>query len=223
MTDPATLRRPITIAHRYGNTLDLLRQAEEAGADFVEMDVWLRHGRLEVRHEHTMGPVPIWYDKWKLELPRPVPLLGDILAALPARMGVMIDLKGTHPGMPAAVIAAVEPYINTHPIMVSARTWSWLPVLMKAHPELMLFHSVGKPKHLIAVQPMLELVENDAISIHYDMLSAEAVASLKEMVSLIATWPINDETRLRNVLAWGADAIISDDLNILRTVARERG
>jgi glycerophosphoryl diester phosphodiesterase len=69
---------------------------------------------------------------------------------------------------------------------------------------------------------MLEAVENDAISIHSDMLSAEAVPALKELVSLIATWPINDETRLRNVLAWGADAVISDDLEILSTVARER-
>lgn len=223
MTDPATLRRPITIAHRYGNTLDLLRQASDAGADFVELDVWLRRDRLEVRHEHTMGPVPIWYDKWKIERPRPVPLLGDILAALPARMGVMIDLKGTNPGMPAAVIAAVEPYIGAHPIMVSARTWSWLPVLMAAHPQLMLFHSVGKPKHLAAVQPMLEAVENDAISIHYDLLNAAAVASLRELVSLIAVWPVNDESRLRNVLSWGVDAIISDDLEILRAVARERG
>lgn len=222
MTDPASLPRPITIAHRYGNTLDRLRQAADAGADFVELDVWLRRGRLEVRHEHTLGPLPIWFDKWKLELPRPVPLLGDVLAALPRDMGVMIDLKGTDPGMPAAIIEAVTPYVGKHPIMVSARTWPWLAVLLKAHPRLMLFHSVGKPKYLAKVKPLLAAVENDALSIHYGLLDEDGVHDLKKLVSLLATWPINDETRLRNVLAWGADAIITDDLDIVRTIARDR-
>ena len=222
MTDAASLRRPITIAHRYGNNLARLAEAKAAGADFVECDVWLRDGRLEVRHEHTLGPLPIWYDKWKVERTRRAPLLSEILAAAAeASIGVMIDLKGTEPAMPSAILDAVAPHLATLPMMVSARSWRWLPDL-RAQPELMLFHSIGDARQLRSVRPLLDEHQNDAVSIHSKLLNAEVVRSLKDQVSLVATWPINDDQRLADVLAWGVDAIISDDLAILGKVERER-
>ena len=43
------------VAHRAGNTPDLLTAALADGADLVEADVHLYRGRLEIRHTKTMG------------------------------------------------------------------------------------------------------------------------------------------------------------------------
>lgn len=215
--------RPLTIAHRFGNDIARIREAAAAGVDMVEADVWLHRGRLEVRHEKSLGPLPFYWDRWKLRPAwRPVLGLADMLDALPPRMGVMLDLKGRAPGFPEALLSTLERYDGDRTFMVSARLWSYLPSL-RALPHLLLFHSVGTRRQLERVRPLLRDRERDAVSIHYRLLDDETVAWLRDHVHLIATWPINDEERLRRVLRWGVGAIISDDLDVLSGVAGSRG
>jgi glycerophosphoryl diester phosphodiesterase len=210
--------RPAVIAHRYGNSLESLRVAAGAGAAYVEADVWAYGGRLEVRHAKTLGPVPLIWDRWYVRPRPPRPLeLDAVLAALPSGIGIMIDLKGDHPRLPEMLLDALRRHDSGRPIMVSARFWDHLPSL-RVHPELMLFHSVGTQAQLRRVRPLLDLRENDAISIHYRLLDASTVRSLKRQVSMVATWPINDPARLRQVVAWGVDGIITDRMEILRGV-----
>ncbi|HLB22834.1 MAG TPA: glycerophosphodiester phosphodiesterase [Dehalococcoidia bacterium] len=215
MTDAGT-RRPIVIAHRHGNDLALLGEAARAGAAFVEADVWAYRGRLEVRHAKTLGPTPLIWDRWYVRRRPARPLvLEEVLAALPAGMGIMIDLKGSDRRLPEMLLSALQGHGGAGPVMVSARFWDHLPSL-RAHPELTLFHSVGSAGQLRRVRPLLELRENDAISIHYQLLDATTVRSLKGQVSMVATWPINDEERLREVVGWGVDAAITDSLDIVK-------
>ncbi len=215
MTDAGGVH-PTIIAHRYGNSLDELRTATDAGAAFVEADVWAHRGRLEVRHAKTLGPIPVIWDKWYVR-PRPArPLeLEQLLAALPPAMGIMIDLKGDDARLPDMLLEALRRHNGGRPVMVSARFWDHLPSL-RAHPELILFHSVGTPSQLRRVRPLLDLRDNDAVSIHYRLLDAPTVRSLKQQVSMVATWPINDPARLGQVLQWGVDAAITDSLEIVQ-------
>jgi len=209
-------RSPIVIAHRYGNDLARLREACTAGAAYIEVDVWAYRDRLEVRHARTLGLIPVIWDKWYVR-PRPVRslLLGEVLAALPIGMGIMIDLKGDEARLPEMLLEALRRHDSGRPVMVSARFWDHLPSL-RAHPELMLFHSVGTAGQLKRVRPLLDERENDAISIHYRLLDAATVRSLKTQVSMVASWPINDETRLGEVVGWGVDAVITDRLEMLK-------
>ena len=59
--------RPLAIAHRGGNSLDEARAAIAYGADMLETDVWPHRGRLEVRHVKTIGPWPIYWEKWYID------------------------------------------------------------------------------------------------------------------------------------------------------------
>jgi glycerophosphoryl diester phosphodiesterase len=214
--------QPVAIAHRFGNHPKLLRQAAEAGAAYVETDVRLYHGRLEVRHAKTLGPIPIIWDRWYIRRYPRVPLvLDNILAALPAGLGIMLDLKGRDPRMPAMILDALRRHPDAHPVMVSARFWDYLPSL-REHPDLLLFHSVGRPWELRRVRPLLEQRENDAICVNYKLLSAERVRSLKQQVAMVSTWGINDDDRLQRCLEWGVDAIITDEMSILRKIADPR-
>ena len=54
------------IAHRAGNSLAGLHQANELGVDVIECDVHGYRGRLEVRHLKTAGPLPFLWDRWEL-------------------------------------------------------------------------------------------------------------------------------------------------------------
>jgi hypothetical protein len=71
---------PFLVAHRAGNDLARLRHAEDLGIPLIEADVHLFAGRLEVRHLQTVGPLPIFWDRWALAPPwAPRLLLAELL------------------------------------------------------------------------------------------------------------------------------------------------
>ena len=95
------------MAHRAGNDLARLREAERLGA-VVEADVRLWRGRLEVRHLKTIGPVPILWDRWELASPfAPRLELHALLAA--ARPGTQLMLDGSQPVPPSAAAGEGAP------------------------------------------------------------------------------------------------------------------
>ena len=99
--------RPLTIAHRAGNKLSRLEEAFEAGVDYAEADVWLHHGRLDVRHDKTAGLPPVLWDRWSLRpgwTPRLV--FDDLLTAASGRGRLLVDLKGQEDGLGEAVTVA---------------------------------------------------------------------------------------------------------------------
>jgi glycerophosphoryl diester phosphodiesterase len=210
---------PVAIAHRYGNDLARLRAAEAAGARMVELDAWYHHGRLEVRHAKTAWPLPVLWDKWYVRRRRQPLELQTVLGALGPDTGVMVDLKGSHPRLPTLLRQALASHIGRREILVSSRYWDHLPSL-RDQPNVTLFHSVGTAGQLARVWPRLSHRENDAISIHYALLDGATVARLKDRVRLVATWPINDERRLDDVLRWRVDGVITDELEIVGELAR---
>ena len=91
--------RPFVSAHRHGNDSDLMRSAVEAHADFVEVDVHLSWGRLEARHEKTVGPLPVLFDRGqRIQLRwRRLRFAEPIVDEAPAGTAFHIDLKGWSP------------------------------------------------------------------------------------------------------------------------------
>jgi glycerophosphoryl diester phosphodiesterase len=213
---PEQSRIPIAISHRYGNSVAQITTAAAVGAAFVECDVWCSRGVLEVRHAKTLGPIPVLWDKWYVKVrPSKALLLNEVLAALPAGMGIMIDLKGDDRRAPEMLLDALRGLAGDHPVMVSARFWDHLPSL-RVLPELMLFHSVGSRRQLQRVRPLLRERERDAVVVQYRLLDADVVRSLREQVSMVATWPVNTDERLARAVEWGIDAVITDSLEIVQ-------
>src|SRR5262249_17310145 len=105
MTTRTPPTHPIAIAHRAGNSLDELRRAHATGGDLIEADVWMYHGRLEVRHLKTIGPLPVLWDRWELARGwTPRMNLASLLAALDPGAELMLDLKGTSRHLSDAVL-----------------------------------------------------------------------------------------------------------------------
>ena len=118
---------PLLIAHRAGNDPAQLLAAEHAGADVVEADLHLRRGRLELRHLKTVGPLPLYWDRWALAPPwRRFESLEDLLVGADPDTVLMLDLKGSDRASRGSSRSALDRHRRRARVLVSAREWALL-------------------------------------------------------------------------------------------------
>lgn len=208
-------RRPLAVAHRAGNRLEDLRMAEALGVDLIEADVHWYFGRLEVRHEKTLGPLPVFWERWRfVRLPAPRLQLDRLLEAAAPGTELMLDLKGPDPRLARAVAAAVSDRDGTAGLTVSARNW-WLLRPFAALSGVRRVRSVGSRFQL---KILLGLTRGslDGVSIHEELLDMETVRSLHRRTPLILTWGARTAERVEQLRQLGVDGIITEDPAFLR-------
>jgi glycerophosphoryl diester phosphodiesterase len=201
---------PFLVAHRAGNHLDLLRaaEAEHRGA-IVEADVYLFRGRLEVRHLKTVGPLPLFWDRWELASPwRRRLQLGELLEAAAPTTELMLDLKGKDPRLAERVVEAIEPYLGTRRLTICARAWP----LLEGFEGLAVrrVHSVRTKRQLRALIQRASATRIEGVSIHERLLDLAAVTELRRVAGVVMTWPVNDVARATELIRLGVDGLISD-------------
>lgn len=134
----------VAVAHRAGNGLFALRQAEAAGAQLIEVDVHLFHSRLEARHLNTVGPLRLYWDRWEVRPPStPIVAFEDLLAS--TNHPLLIDLKGGAGSLGGRVAEAVEGRVGT--TWICSRRWGHLEPL-RGRPGLAVVASVGSASQL---------------------------------------------------------------------------
>jgi hypothetical protein len=211
---------PIAVAHRAGNDLGRLRAAEEAGADVIEADVWLRLGRLEVRHLKTLGPLPIFWDRWYLASPfTPRLLLRELVSAAAPDTLLMLDLKGWNNRLGPAVQREMARVAPGRAYAVCAQRWAMLEPF-HAVPEAIVVHSIGKASRIAGAFEHISRPGHAAVSIDQKLLTPELVTRLREHAAVVMSWPVNDEALLNRLHSWGVNGFITDTLEIARAVAR---
>jgi glycerophosphoryl diester phosphodiesterase len=220
----------IAIAHRAGNHRKLLRRAEEIGADYVEADVRLHRGRLEVRHLKTVRYLPLLYDRWKIFGRRVgfslAPgwanrlVLSKLLEALEPEMGLMIDLKGDDERLPSSVLSALDDAGSQRRVIVCGQNWRHIDPLLDV-PAVTAVHSVGNSHQLVRLFARPNF-KTQGISIDQALLSRDVADRLHELAPMLLTWPINSLALLDRVTAFGVDGVICDRMQILQHVVYSR-
>jgi glycerophosphoryl diester phosphodiesterase len=195
------------VAHRAGNDLARLQEAEQLGVDLVEADVRLWRGRLEVRHLKTAGPLPILWDKWRLANPfAPRLELRDLLAGAREETELMLDLKGRDPRLADLVLEALPPGRR---IAVCARSRGLLePFAGRGHVRL--FQSVGSKRQLRSLLRRRDGFVLDGVSIHERLLDEGVVAELRRRSATVLSWPVNSLQRAQELVLLGVQGLISD-------------
>jgi glycerophosphoryl diester phosphodiesterase len=203
-------RVPFLVAHRAGNHLELLRAAEsEHRGAVVEADVNHFRGRLEIRHLKTLGPLPLYWDRWELASPwRPRLLLSELLVAAAPETELMLDLKGKDPRVARRVIEAIEPYLVTRRLTICAREWPLLGAFEGLPVRRV--HSVGTARQLRALIRRAGSTRIEGVSIHERLLDFAAVTELRRVAGFVMTWPVNDAARATELVRLGVDGLISD-------------
>jgi glycerophosphoryl diester phosphodiesterase len=214
--------RPLAIAHRGGNSLDEARAAIAYGADMLETDVWPYRGRLEVRHVKTIGPLPIYWEKWYIDsIGRRQMRLRELLDGVPAEVRLFLDLKGRNPDLGKRVIAAIAELQAEREIILCGRSWSQLDPI-EVLPNVHVFYSVGEEQELANVWSRLERQQHPAVSIHHGLLTEATLARLNELGTTIVAWTVNDAEIAKSLFAHGVDGFTSDNAEMLARIVRLR-
>lgn len=205
MSAPGTV-----VAHRAGDDLAGLARAA-AHADVVEADVHLFHGRLEVRHAKTLGPIPVLWERWHL-LDRATPRVGIealLEAAAPVGAELMLDLKGYDPRMPVRVLAATRAWRAGRRLVVSARSWR-IADRLRGEDRVATLHSVGTRRQVGRLLRRYGPGALEGVSVDRRILTPAVVAALRERAPEVWSWPVDDPATARELAGWGVTGFISD-------------
>jgi glycerophosphoryl diester phosphodiesterase len=212
---------PLIVAHGGANSVAELHRVR-GHADVVEADVRLFHGRLEVRHAKSLGPVPVFWDHGRL-IPRgtPRPVLDEILAGIDEDLALMLDLKGYDPRMVREVLAATREWRRRRPLFMSARAWRIADRLIGAEGVTVL-HSVGAPRQLRRLVRRYGAGSLQGVSIHRRLLDPAAVDALRARAAHLWTWPVDDPRTGATLAGWGVTGLISDAPHLLEVLRPAR-
>ena len=217
MTCPRPRGRPVAIAHRAGNDLARLEHATSIGADLVELDVWLRRGRLEVRHAKTVGPLPLLRERWRLSPGwGPRLELEAVIEAAGSDVQLMVDLKSETLALSEGIVAAFDRQVSGATYAVTTREW-WLLEPFEGRDGVCLIPSAAWPHELAELMPTLG-DRFHARSMHITLVEPALMSELAGRGVSTFVWPVNTAAELERVLGAGAAGVNSDNLDLLAQV-----
>ena len=210
---------PAIIAHGAGNSAAGVRDVVSAGADYLEVDLWLRDGQFEVRHERRVRWLPILFEKWYLRrLPRGNYGLADLMRESAGQgAGLFLDLKDG--GAAAAALLRRILTISPHPerIVASSQQWRALRAINEMTPEVEAFYSIDVHAKL---DLFLSVADRDTrprgVSCRHSLLTERIVKKLHERGLLVVAWTVDDLERARELVAWGVDGLTTHRVDEMR-------
>ncbi len=213
------------------NTLDAFAEARRLGADGVELDVRLTaDGALAVHHDAEIPGLGVIAGLGVADLPAHVPLLADVLAVC-EEIVVNVEIKnapqdpGWDPGeaVAALVAATIEEAGSANRVIVSSFLVPTLRAVRAADPHLALgalwgFATQPGPALAEAAAAGFRAVHPFVSSVDPDLVRRAHAAGLA-----LNVWTVNAPDDLHAMVAWGADAIITDRLDDALAIARGEG
>jgi glycerophosphoryl diester phosphodiesterase len=214
------------------NTLDAFAEARRRGADGVELDVRLTvDGALAIHHDAEvpgLGPVS---ELTVAALPGHVPLLADALAACEG-MVVNVEIKnapgdaGYDPGQTVAALtaAAIDEADWCERVIVSSFQPETLVAVGAADPRLAL-GALWSPIALGDPRAALEQAAEAgwrAVHPFVSVVTPELVDAAHERGLAVNVWTVNSADDMLDLVAMGADALITDRLGDALAVARAK-
>jgi glycerophosphoryl diester phosphodiesterase len=233
----------VVIAHRGAsaaapeNTLAAVREAIEAGADWIEIDVQeSADGTVFVFHDSDFkrvgGPArPIWtlHDEefaaidvgsWKSPAfsAERVPRLTEVLALCKGRAGVLIELKyyGHRQRLEERVVEVVEAAGMVDEVMVMSLSHDGIRKIRRLRPEW----RVGLLSS-VALGNVTKL-DLDFLGLNARTTSRQLVRQAHQRGVNVHVWTVNDPVDMSTMLARGVDGLITDDPALARKVIAER-
>lgn len=210
----------LAIAHRSGNTVAGLREALDLGVDLVEADVHAHRGVLEMRHHKNFGSRHLW-DKWELIARSDFPQveLSELLDELGDDPRLMIDLKGSRPGLAPAVSELLRTRAPGVPFTVCTKEWETLDAFAPGVRRVLSVanrRSLGQLRLRLAREPVY------GVSVRLRLLTPAIVAELLDRTEVVMAWSVDTPEALAHARQLGVGGIISKDLALLARVITDR-
>jgi glycerophosphoryl diester phosphodiesterase len=216
------------------NTLRAFELALVQGADGVELDVRLcASGEVVVFHDATLErlvglPGRVAETPWStlrtLEVrtstgKAPIPLLSEVLEALPRTAFVNVELKGNAGWFRLATQVArmlLEGKHEQHVVVSSFHPLCLLALAARA-PNLRRGYLL-EPEEPFWLESgvLLPLLGRDAVHPADSQLTLERLHRWHAGGREVAVWTVDDPARARTLAAWGVDSLITNRPGLLR-------
>jgi len=231
-------RVPLRIAHAYGNSRESLQRALDAPIDIIELDIWLSGGRIYVRHDRRLDPLPILVDRrmrgharapfsvrlCKGYYIRPdfgVMKLGEVLDSVRGKRRLLLDAKGDYGAQQTSAFAGaiaeeITEYDANDWASVCGQFWPVMDRLREIAPDLEVRYSIERAFQWQKFQRILDepgLVPG--VCIEHRFLNEERARFIKEHGISVYCWTVDDPVEAARLVAGGVDGIISNDLELL--------
>jgi len=240
----STSNGPVRIAHGFGNNRRRLSRALIGPVDLIETDICFEDGKMTVRHERKLGPLPVLVDqrrslhlksqhrlrlplwRWYVALEGNRLALEDVLARAKDRRGLLLDLKGEHGDREEALAQALAEMLERmgmeEQATICGQNWSLLGHLRAAAPHLKVHYSIDSTDQLEAFQAMLEHDPIRRICLNQSLIEKPLIERLKGLGMTIYTWTVDDLWRAHELLELGVDGITSNSLEMLGLLGESR-
>ncbi|MBV9920526.1 MAG: glycerophosphodiester phosphodiesterase [Pseudonocardia sp.] len=250
--------RPRAYAHRgwhtgalagCENTLAAFRRAVEEGFGYLELDVHASADGVAVVHHDVMlgrttdgtgrlsAHTVAQLEKVRVCGREPIPLLADVLAALPDTR-VTIELKSA--AVVPSTLAAVEATKAWDRVCVGGFEQAWVNAARRGGGDRLCTSMASRDVFALRARAWLEALPRPmaalpSLPLAGDVAHVPVTAGPIRVVdaSLVRTahahgrevhvWTINAADRMRRLLDLGVDGLLSDRPDLLRDVLRERG
>jgi len=187
----------LVIAHRGvsselpENTLPAFERAIEVGADYVELDVHAdAEGRLVVTHDR---PAPSGG----------YPTLEEALALMRGRIGVMVELKTPRRYRRHDVVARTVRLLSSDDALLCFQRQP-LEEARRLRPSLRTVQHVGVGVSIRGARAAWAAGFNDS------RVAPRGIGAALELGLLPLVFTVNDETRMRELEAWGVGGLFTD-------------
>ena len=220
------MARPITIAHRgepvghRENTLGAFAAAVGLGADWVEIDLRrTRDGEIVVLHDQTLERLwevdaSVGDIDWS-EVARighgdvRIPSLRQVLAAVPVPL--MVDFTRRE-----VVEGALEQVVAADALERSLFVTGNVPALrqlraLSGEARIGLTWTDGEEPPLA----LLEELDAEYWNPWFGVLSEAGAAAVHAAGRLVSCWTVDETADMQRVTAWGADAVVSNQVGAL--------
>ena len=196
------------------NTMKAFRRAFACGVDAVELDVHALDSRLVVIHDSTVdrttngrGSVSGFSIAELKHLDagdgEAIPLLEEVVEALPEGVGLNIELKG--PGTDKLVAAVSHYRANT---LVSSRDLRRLAAFRRARPDAMCAPVFRFPYRDMA--GAARAIDAWSVNIRNDIATPRRIGRLRDAGFRVLVFTVNDRQRALELARQGVSGVFTD-------------
>jgi glycerophosphoryl diester phosphodiesterase len=189
------------------NTLASFELCLQHGCDGFEFDVRRSaDGKAVICHDATIAGMRI---ETTASENLPLPTLEDVLQQFAGRAFLDIELKVA--GLEAPTLAELRQHPPKKGYVVSSFLPEVLATIRKLDPAIPLGFLCDKQAKLRGWRD----IATEWVIPHLDLVDRELVELVHGAGRKIMAWTVNSPERMREFAAWGVDAIISDETELL--------
>lgn len=221
------------------NTLAAFRNAINLGVDMIEIDVeqtsdsvvvvlhddWVdrcsngkgRIDSLSYDYVKTLDAGSWFSEKYKDEK---IPTLDEVFELINGQVILLIEIKGgseVYPGLEKRTVEAIKKYNAGSWVIVQSFNEKAVERVKALDSDIITYYLLGRNfseyyENFINIEEESgsHIYAYDGIAVHYSVLNANNVDSIKNAGLGIYTWTVNDSIDMENIISMGVDGIITD-------------